>query len=262
MNPILPNEFYIPDPEAHVWKDGRLYIYGSVDIAAADSWCSETYRVFSTDDLLRWTDHGVSFRKEQVPFATHRPLAAPDCAERDGKYYLFFCMNGNGGVEGVAESPYPWGPFENPTQIEQTDQIDPAVLVDDDGRAYLVWGQVELKGAELSDDMRSIKPETLTRNMLTADEHGFVEGASLRKIQGKYYLLYSDASRGLGTCLSYAISEHPLGPYEPKGVVIDNIACDRFSWNNHGSLCEFKGQWYVFYHRSSLGTLAVSSKVG
>lgn len=250
MNPFLENQYYIPDPEARVWNDGRLYIYGSCDIRGADQWCSDQYRVFSTDDLIHWTDHGVSLEKENIPFKTHRPLAAPDCVCKNGLYYLYLCMNGLGGREGVAVSKHPGGPFKNPVQIEHTDQIDPAVLVDDDGKSYFYWGQMELKAAELNEDMVSVKPETIC-TLLDHENDGFIEAASIRKINGLYYMVYSDTRRGLGTCLSYAISESPLGPYEKKGVIIDNAHCNRFSWNNHGSLCEFNGQWYIFYHRST-----------
>jgi beta-xylosidase len=250
MNPFLANQHYIPDPEARVWEDGRLYIYGSLDIRGADSWCSRQYRVFSTDDLIHWTDHGISLDMEDIGFRTEHMLCAPDCVCRDGKYYLYFCMPGRGGVEGVAVSDNPAGPFEHPKQIPHTDQIDPTALVDDDGRAYYYWGQMELKGAELNDDMLTIRPET-TRVLLNHEDHGFIEAASIRKINGMYNMVYSDTSRGLGTCLSYALSDSPLGPFEKQGVIIDNDHCNRFSWNNHGSLCEFRGQWYIFYHRSS-----------
>lgn len=250
MNPFLDNQYYIPDPEARVWNDGRLYIYGSCDVRGADQWCSDKYHVFSTDDLINWTDHGVSLEKENIDFKTHRPLAAPDCVFKDGTYYLYFCMNGLGGREGVAVSENPGGPFKNPLQIEHTDRIDPAVLVDDDGKSYFYWGQMEMKGAELNEDMVSIKPET-TCTLMNHENSGFIEAASIRKINGLYYMVYSDTTRGLGTCLSYAIAESPLGPYEKKGVIIDNAHCNRFSWNNHGSLCEFKGQWHIFYHRST-----------
>jgi beta-xylosidase len=253
MNPFLDNQDYIPDPEAHVWDDGRLYVYGSLDIRGAEYWCSDQYRVFSTADLVHWTDHGVSLEKEPIPFRTKGTLCAPDCICKDGKYYLYFCMHGLGGREGVAVSDRPEGPFRNPVQIEHTAQIDPAAFVDDDGKAYFYWGQMEAKGAELNEDMLSIQPDTV-RTLLTHEEDGFIEASSMRKINGRYYLVYSDTSRGLGTCLSYAISDSPLGPFEKKGVIIDNVGCDPFSWNNHGSLCEFKGQWYIFYHRSSLGT--------
>ena len=101
--------------------------------------------------------------------------------------------------------------------------------------------------------MKKIIPESLRDGILTEWEHGFHEGASIRRRGNKYYMIYTDISRGKATCMSYAVADTPLGPYKKGGVIIDNIYCDPGTWNNHGSIAEFKGQWYVFYHRSSQG---------
>ena len=93
--------------------------------------------------------------------------------------------------------------------------------------------------------------DSLQTAILTEQEHGFHEGACMRKRNGIYYIVYTDISRGKATCLSYAMSDKPLGPYKKGGVIIDNMYCDPQTWNNHGSIEEFKGQWYIFYHRSS-----------
>ena len=184
-----------------------------------------------------------------------RPLYAPDCAYRDGKYYLYFCYADPVGREGVAVSEKPYGPFENPVPVKGADGggIDPAVLVDDDGAAYLYWGQFHLQGAQLNAAMNAIIPGT-QRTLLTEEHHGFHEGASIRKVNSKYILLYADVSRGSATSLGHAVADSPLGSYTKKGIVIDNVGCDKRTWNNHGSICQFKNQWYVFYHRSSLSS--------
>lgn len=247
MNPILPRKFFIPDAEAHTMPDGRLYLYGSMDISGSASYCSNEYRVFSTDDpvLERWTDHGVSFRDPGMT------LYAPDAIEKDGKYYLYYCGASN--FEGVASAEFPTGPFENPRAIPiaDGDSIDPAVFADDDGSVYYFWGQFQLKGAKMNADLCTINESTLRHNIVTEEEHGFHEGASVRKRNGIYYLVYTDVSRGKATCLGYATAVHPLGPYTKRGIIIDNINCDPQTWNNHGSIEEYKGNWYVFYHRSS-----------
>ncbi len=256
MNPIFPLQYFIPDVEAHVWPDGRLYAYGSEDIGGNHDWCSHAYRVFSTEDLFNWVDHGESFSSlgpaAQTPWFTGE-LYAPDCACKGEKYYLYFCQKD--GTEGVAASDRPWGPFRYATTIPvaHKDGIDPAVLVDDDGQAYFYWGQGNLRGARLMPDMRRIDESTLQRELLTEKEHGFHEGACIRKRSGRYYLLYCDISRGKATCLSYAVADSPLGPFAKGGVVIDNDGCSPDNWNNHGSIVEFKGRWYVFYHRASQG---------
>ena len=95
-------------------------------------------------------------------------------------------------------------------------------------------------------DMKTYNP-----CILSEQGHGFHEGASICKRNGIYYMVYTDISRGKASCLSYAISQYPLGPYEKKGVIIDNSGCDPQNWNNHGSICEINGQWYVFYHRAT-----------
>lgn len=253
MNPVFDRDLYIPDPEAHVWPDGRLYIYGSRDEGGNPRYCSPIHNVLSTDNLVNWVDHGISFDSKDCGLYDRPTLSAPDAAYKDGKYYLHFCINKQGGRECVAVSDTPEGPFTDPSPIEGADfgGIDPAVLVDDDGEAYLYWGQFNMKAARLNPDMRSIDMETYNPALLSEKEHGFHEGSCIRKVDGRYYLVYVDISRGLATCLSYAVSDHPLGPYEKKGVIIDNTHCDPSSWNNHGSIEQFNGRWYVFYHRSS-----------
>ena len=125
------------------------------------------------------------------------------------------------------------------------------MFIDDDGQAYYLWGQFSLRGAKLCDDMCTLEPGSIRTGILTEQEHGFHEGASLRKRNGKYYIIYTDITRGKATCMSYAMADSPLGPYTRGGVIVDNMYCDPSTWNNHGSIEEYNGQWYVFYHRSS-----------
>lgn len=257
MNPLLPRYFFMPDAEARVMPDGRLYLYGSQDISGEKGYCSKEYHVFSTDDpkLEKWIDHGVSvsntLENAAIPFEPDVKLYAPDCIYRDGKYYLYVC--GATKFEVVMESDNPEGPFTNVRQIigANGDGIDPAAFVDDDGQAYYFWGQFRLKGAKLKEDMATLDSDSIKDSILTEMEHGFHEGASIRKNGGKYYMVYTDVSSGRATRLSYAMADSPLGPYKKGGTIIDNIYCDPKTWNNHGSIECFCGQWYVFYHRSS-----------
>lgn len=245
-NPILPPEYHIPDGEPHVMPDGRLYLYGSQD-RQEGVYCSHEYRVLSTWDLKTWTDHGPSFSSSLVPW-TDQPLYAPDCVHRDGQYYLYFCHAD--GSEGVATATRPEGPFTQPVRLD-CEGIDPAVFVDDDGSAYYYWAQFSSRGARLTADMQHLIPGSQVNNLITEAGHGFHEGSSLRKRNGTYYYVFADISRGRPTCLGYATSSSPLGPFQYRGVIIDNLGCDPETWNNHGSIEEFQGQWYVFYHRSS-----------
>jgi len=176
-------------------------------------------------------------------------LFAPDCAYHDGKYYLYFCTGGY--QEGVAVSDKPEGPFRDPVQLP-CGGIDPAVFIDDDGSAYYYWGQFRASAVKLNADMLSFNPRNVVPHIVTEEEHGFHEGSSMRKRNGIYYFIYPCILRGgRPTALAYATASHPLGPFTYRGIIIDNAKCDPDSWNIHGSIEYFNGQWYVFYHRSS-----------
>ena len=252
MNPALPRIHFVPDGEAREMPDGRLYLYGSYDQSGSKGYCSDVLHVFSTKDLVHWTDHGVSLRVADIPWANaDARLYAPDCIHRDGKYYLYFCLSDHS--EGVAVANQPWGPFTDPQPIAiaHKDGIDPSVFIDEDGQAYYYWGQFSLRAAKLNGDMHTLDPQSVLHGLIDEKRHGFHEGASVRKRNGLYYLVFTDVSRGRATCLGYAVSHHPLGPFAYQGIIIDNTGCDPETWNNHGCIAEYKGQWYVFYHRSS-----------
>jgi len=255
-NPLLPPNVCVPDVEAHESPDGSLYLYGSWDLKRHSSYCSQYYHVFSSNDLRHWTDHGVSFDGRGVTFSKKESkLYAPDCLYKNGWYNLFFCMSDK--TEGIARSRSPWGPFTDAKPVVGADkkQIDPAVFMDDDGTTYFFWGQYSLMGAKLTADLEAIDPSTLTQGIITNKVHGFHEGSSIRKRNGIYYLSYTDESRHQrASCIGYATSRSPLGPYTKGGIVIDNFGCDPATWNNHGSISQYRGKWYIFYHRSSQGT--------
>ncbi|MCR5264878.1 MAG: family 43 glycosylhydrolase [Clostridiales bacterium] len=251
-NPILPLDVFVPYVEAHVWDDGRIYLYGSFDIRGRRGYCSDRYHVYSSDDMVNWTDHGVSFSLGMTEWAKDLgALYAPDCAYRDGKYYLYYCVPD--GRCGVAVCDSPTGPFKDIGPMEHVRGIDPAVMIDDDGQAWFYWGQFDnVRAAKLKDNMTEIDPDTAVQPLSVAG-HEFHEGSSVKKINGRYYYLFTDTHRhgNRATCLGYAVSDRPDRGFEYGGIVIDNFGCDPKSWNDHGSLCQFKGQWYVFYHRST-----------
>ncbi len=259
QNPLLPPDVFVPDAEAHVWADGRIYLYGSRDLPGHGEYCSDAYHVWSSDDLCGWTDHGVSFSLAATKDGWAKDqgaLYAPDCAYRNGKYYLYYCVPD--GRCGVAVSDSPAGPFEDCGPMAYVHGIDPAVLIDDDGQAWFYWGQFDaVRAAKLRDNMLGIIPETAVQPLSVA-EHEFHEGSSVKKIGGRYYFLFTDTHRhgGRATSLGYAVSDRPDRGFRYGGVVIDNFGCDPATWNNHGSLCEFRGQWYVFYHRSTHGSVS------
>lgn len=251
-NPLLDAHVCVPDAEAHVWSDGRIYLYGSFDECGGDKYCTDKYHVFSSADMKTWTDHGVSFTlgdiKEDIGDA--RALYAPDCAYYNGVYYLYYCTNNR--LCGVAASKSPYGPFEDLGLMKNVHGIDPAVLIDDDGSAYFYWGQNDdVRAARLLGGMTQIDINTVTQP-LSVREHFFHEGGSVRKIDGKYYYAYTEKHRHgkKATAMGYSVSDKPLSGFVYKGVIVDNFGCDAESWNNHGSIERFGDNWYVFYHRS------------
>lgn len=292
-NPILPLGYHVSDSEAHIMPDGRLYLYGSFD-DRDDEYCSEKYHVVSTADMAHWTVHPVSMKGADVPWfnnpdapkyqgidwlhptpfimkmiqgmdiakaqeqmeAEHETLKAPmlfapDAIYKDGKYYLYFCMSDDS--EGVAVADKPEGPFTNPVQLP-CGGIDPAVFIDNDGKAYYYWGQLFGHGVPLNPDMISFDESKVVDNLVTEYDHFFHEGSSMRRIGDTYYYVYADMERGKPTALGYATGKSPLGPFTYRGIIIDNDGCDPASWNNHGSIECVDGQWYVFYHRCSRGS--------
>lgn len=200
-------------------------------------------------DLENGVDMKAKFEEEEK---REKPalLFAPDCLERNGKYYLYFCMPDDS--EGVAMSDRPEGPFTNPIQLP-CGGIDPAIFIDDDGQAYYYWGQLFSHGVKLNEDMISFNRDEIVDDLVTEEEHFFHEGSSMRKTGDTYYYVYADMERGKPTSLGYSTSKSPMGPFTYRGIIIDNDGCDPASWNNHGSIECVNGQWYVFYHRCSRG---------
>jgi arabinoxylan arabinofuranohydrolase len=244
QNPILPD--FHADPSARVFK-GRLYLYPSHDAPGARNWKQMVdWPVFSSDDLKTWTDHGVVFSLKDVSWATEEAWA-PDCIERNGKYYFYFPA---GGQIGVAVSDSPTGPFKDALGqplIRKGEagiryMIDPNVFIDDDGQAYLyVGGARQLGVVKLKADM--ITPDGLLERL---EMPGFYEGLWVHKRDGRYYASYPTRPEGKATranVMLYSVAKSPLGPWEPKGPILDNN-----SLNIHGSITEFKGGSYLFYH--------------
>ncbi len=260
QNPICPIGTYIADPTARVWSDGKLYIYGSTD-ESPTYWCSYNHDVLYTADLKKWDLKQNVFSSKGESDAvkeTDALLFAPDAMYHDGLFYLYFCTPDKKYSEGVAVAKSPLGPFLDAKKLNTTkyNEIDPTVFVDDDGQIYYYWGQSNLKGAKLKSNMTELDETSIQENLLNTNEHYFHEGSFVFKRNNIYYVLYAHEGRRdcRPTSLGYATSNSPLGPFSYKGVVIDNFGCDPETWNNHGSIAEFKNQWYVFYHRSSQGS--------
>ena len=264
-NPYLPNWEYIPDGEPRVFGD-RIYVYGSHDRKDSIDFCDYKLKVWSApvSDPTKWVCHGDIFRSRDGHDSpsdvdwTDELLFAPDVVERGGKYYLYAYIVNAKGCVAVADRPE--GPFrllsrykyDIPNHYDNGTFIDPGVLVDDDGRVYVYCGYQGSYMCELKDNMYEAVPGSYKLDIIpTAEPHRFFEACSPRKINGTYYLIYSPQR---GSCLDYATSDSPTGPFTYRGTIIDN-GIDFSGGNDHGSVCCVNGQWYIFYHRMTNGTI-------
>lgn len=264
-NPYLPNWEYIPDGEPRVFGD-RIYVYGSHDCKDSIDFCDYKLKVWSApvSDPTKWVCHGDIFRSRDGHDSpsdvdwTDELLFAPDVVERGGKYYLYAYIVNAKGCVAVADRPE--GPFrllsryeyDIPNHYDNGTFIDPGVLVDDDGRVYIYCGYQGSYMCELKDNMYEAVPGSYKLDIIpTAEPHRFFEACSPRKINGTYYLIYSPQR---GSCLDYATSDSPTGPFTYRGTIIDN-GIDFPGGNDHGSVCCINGQWNIFYHRMTNGTI-------
>ena len=255
-NPIITGQF-TADPTARVFE-GKIYMYPSHDIPSVithhdgSAWFSmPDYHVFSSEDLASWTDHGVILRQEDVPWGKPDAYAmwAPDCVQKDGKYYFYFPdapAAGWGFGIGVAVADNPEGPF-TPQQkpIEGVVGIDPCVMIDDDGKVYIYWSGMGLRGCRLADNMLELEGEQVRLDEPLPE--GFKEGPFAFKRNGRYYLTYPWVRKDT-EALAYAMSDNPLGPFEYKGIIMNESPTG--CWTNHHSLVEYRGEWYLFYHHN------------
>jgi hypothetical protein len=257
-NPLILDQ-HTADPTARVF-DGKIYVYPSHDILAAEGkgrpgwFCMEDYHAFSSENLLDWEDHGVIVSQTSAPWVDSDSYSmwAPDCVERDGKYYFYFPARGTGGRRGssigVAIADNPGGPFTpEPKPIEGVVGIDPNVFIDKDGQAYLLYSLNKIFIAKLKPNMLELdSPVEVIDNLPTK---GLIEGPFMFERDGIYYLTYPHVENKTER-LEYAIGDNPLGPFKPAGVIMDESASG--CWTNHHSIVPYNGQWILFYHDKDL----------
>jgi hypothetical protein len=248
----LISHIYAADPSGHVWKNdtNTLWLYTSHDVPGTNHHATMfDYHVFSTKDLVHWTDYGRILSVDDVNWASDYAWAI-DAVNWQGKYYLIFCMHETAtGIfrTGVAVSDVPQGPFTNIGFIKDVEWgQDPCVLVDDDNRAYLYWGAGgSCYAAELNNDLLSIKPETKIN--LTKELFEVYEGPWVHKYKGIYYLSYPALPNGKWPEeMYYAVADKPLGPFTYKSKYIPFFQGQ--AGTNHGSIVKFKQDWIAFHH--------------
>ncbi|MBQ4621487.1 MAG: family 43 glycosylhydrolase, partial [Bacteroidaceae bacterium] len=253
QNPIISGQF-TADPTARVFNN-KVYLYPSHDIYAPegvrqDWFCMADYHVFSSEDLVNWHDHGIIGTQEEIPWVNPKGYSmwAPDCVEKDGKYYFYFPAGpktGRGFGVGVAVADKPEGPFTFEAEpIKGIFGIDPCVLIDDDGKSYIYWGGVS--GAPLKDNMKELADKGQRMEGLP---EGFKEGPFAFKKDGHYYLTFPWVREEGGTeALAYCMSDKPLGPWEYKGIIMKESPTG--CWTNHHSIVQYQEEWYLFYHHN------------
>ena len=265
-----------PAPMVH---DGTMYVYTGHDEDGADFFWMQEWRVYSTQDMVNWQDHGSPLALESFSWADDRAWAS-QTIERDGKFYWYICAHSklSGGMAiGVAVADTPTGPFKDALgkplfENGSWDHIDPTVMIDDDGQAWLMWGNPRVYYLKLNRDMISYSGEL---GMLDMTEEAFgapsmdkrekgkkykdcyTEGPWLRKVDASkykvdsskaYQLLY--AAGGVPEHISYSTAPSPLGPWTYAGEIMP--LCETNSFTNHCGVADYKGHSYFFYHTGKL----------
>jgi len=245
-NPIVQTN-YTADPAPVVYGD-TLYLYTShdEDVTVNNFYTMNDWRLYTTKDMVNWTDHGSPAGLDTFSWGTDSAWA-PHAIERNGEYFLYVPLNNNTGSRiGVGVADDPFGPFEDPlgTHLAQsgTANIDPSVFIDDDGQAYMYWGNATLKYVRLNEDMTSY-----AGSITNVDLSGFTEGPWIYKRDSTYYMLF--AGMGGGTeKISYATSDSPTGPWTVRG----DIMAAGPTYTNHAGVVDYMGHSYFFYHNSAL----------
>ncbi|MFE2484035.1 family 43 glycosylhydrolase [Streptomyces mirabilis] len=249
-SPVLPG--LNADPDVH-YLDGQYWIYPTTDGYAG--WSGTSFKAYSSKDLVHWKDHGVILDLGPDVSWADKNAWAPAIAERDGKYYFYFCAEQQIGVA-VADSPA--GPFKDAlgrplvAKGQFTGQmIDPAVFTDDDGQSYLYWGNGHGYVVPLNTDMVSFDGSQV-RDITQPD---FREGSFVVKRRGTYYFMWSeDDTRSENYHVAYATGPSPLGPWTKRGTILSKRPEYGIKGTGHHSVVNVPGtdDWYIVYHRFAL----------
>ncbi|WP_329238210.1 family 43 glycosylhydrolase [Streptomyces canus] len=249
-SPVLPG--LNADPNIVRFGD-TFYLYPTTD--GFEGWSGTQFKAYSSTDLVHWKDHGVILDLgPDISWADSRAWA-PTIAEKDGKYYFYFCADAN---IGVAVSDSPTGPFKDALgrPLLKAGQfsgqmIDPAVFTDDDGQSYLYWGNGHAYVAPLNDDMTSVD---LTK-MKDITPSGYNEGSFVIKRKGTYYLTWSENdTRDENYRVAYATGPSPTGPWTKRGVILEKDLSLGIKGPGHHSVVQVPGtdDWYIAYHRFAI----------
>ncbi len=231
---------YTADPAPMVY-DGTVYLYTTHDEDYADNFVMKDWLCYTSTDMVNWQDHGaVASLKDFEWFDGDNGAWALQVVERGGKFYMYCPIHGHG--IGVLVSDSPFGPFKDPLGkplVWQGDwfDIDPTVFIDDDGQAYMYWGNPRTWWVKLGEDMISTVGEI---HEIPHIEH-YQEGPWLYKREGHWYLAFASTCCPEG--IGYAMADSPEGPWEAMGHIMDRTWRTR---GNHPGIIDYKGKSYVF----------------
>ena len=262
-NPIVQTS-YTADP-APMLYDGTLYLYTShdEDVTVNGFFTMNDWRLYSTVDMVNWTDLGSPASYRTFSWGTGDAWAV-QVVSRNGKFYLYAPINNSTGSKiGVAIATSPAGPFTDPLGkaliATGSGNIDPTVFTDDDGQAYLYWGNPDLYEVKLNSDMISFPGSPNKVNLTTAGfgvrsnsdrATAYEEGPWFYKRNALYYIVYP--ADGTPEKISYTTSSGPLGPWSYRGDIMAKETGAGGSFTNHPGVIDYKGHSYFFYHNAAL----------
>lgn len=244
--PIISTK-YTADPAPLVYND-TVFLYTSHDEDDAMGFKMLDWLLYYSTDMVNWTKFGAVASLKDFDWVPYDNGAwAVQCIERNGKFYLYCPMPGGVGI-GVLVADTPYGPFKDPlgkALIKNSNHdIDPTIMIDDDGQAYMYWGNPKVYWVKLNEDMISYSGEIMQDATTPAN---YQEGPWVWKHDGMYYMAYASTCCPEG--IGYAMSTKPTGAWEYKGMIVDASEKTR---GNHPGIIEFKGKWYCFGHSYDL----------
>ena len=238
--PIIQTRF-TADP-APVVIDGKVYLYTTHDEDGARGFQMFDWLLYTSEDMVNWQDYGPVASLDDFKYYDGKNGAwAEQVVQANGEYYMYCPIHGHG--IGVLRSDYPYGPFRDALgeplvwQKENWDDIDPTVWIDDDGQAYMYWGNPNLYSVKLGKDMISLAGPIIKHPKI----EDYQEGPWFWKHDGHYYMAFASTCCPEG--IGYAMSDGPEGPWEYKGHIMDHTVRTR---GNHPGIIDYKGRSYVF----------------
>lgn len=241
QRPIIQTK-YTADPAPMVYND-TVFLYTTHDEDDAEGFKMQDWLLYTSTDMVNWTDHGVVASLKSFDWVKRDNGAwAEQVVERNGKFYMYCPIHGNG--IGVLVSDSPYRAFKDPLgkplvwQKEHWDDIDPTVFIDEDGQAYMYWGNPNCYYVKLNEDMISYSGDIV--KLKETPEH-YQEGPWFYKRNGHYYLAFASTCCPEG--IGYAMSDSPTGPWKTKGYIMRPTERTR---GNHPGIIDYKGKSYVF----------------